>query len=98
LFGKTTLNMPPSSLVFIGVITPISGILGSLTWPVLQRRYNWSNLKILIILVIMASMIPAYGCLGFVPFFRRVGFGGLTTRGEMFGLALFFGAFACPSV
>ena len=83
--------MQPSALVLIGVITPTAGILGSLVWPVLQRRYAWTNLKVLIILVIMASMIPAYGCLGFLPLFRRVKFGGLTTQGEMFGLAVYFG-------
>ncbi|KAF8883023.1 vacuole effluxer Atg22 like-domain-containing protein [Infundibulicybe gibba] len=38
LFGKTTLNMPPSSLILVGVLTPTSGILGSLVWPVLQRK------------------------------------------------------------
>jgi len=83
--------MQPSALILIGVITPSSGILGSLIWPLLQRRYGWTNLKVLIILVVMASMIPAYGCLGFVPVFRQVKFGGLTTQGEMFGLAVYFG-------
>jgi hypothetical protein len=40
----------------------------------------------------MASMIPAYGCLGF--FFQgRARFGGLTTQREMFALAIYFGAF-----
>jgi len=37
-------------------------------------------------------MIPAYGCLGF--FFQgRARFGGLTTQGEMFALAVYFGVF-----
>jgi len=44
-----------------------------------------------VLLVIMASMIPAYGCLGF--FFQgRTKFGGLTTQEEMFGLAVYFGS------
>ncbi|TDL18163.1 MFS general substrate transporter [Rickenella mellea] len=95
LFGKTTLNMSPSALILIGVITPSSGIIGSLLWPLLQRRLGYSNLKILVILVVMASMIPAYGCLGFLPLFGEQGkmrFGGLTTQGEMFGLAVYFGS------
>jgi UMF1 family MFS transporter len=92
LFGKTTLNMQPSALILIGVLTPTSGIVGSLIWPVLQRRYVWTNLKVLIILVVMASAIPAYGCLGFLNAFQGNGrFGGLTTQGEMFGLAVYFG-------
>jgi len=84
--------MQPSALILIGVLTPTSGIVGSLIWPVLQRRYVWTNLKVLIILVVMASAIPAYGCLGFLNAFQGNGrFGGLTTQGEMFGLAVYFG-------
>jgi UMF1 family MFS transporter len=84
--------MQPSALILVGVLTPTSGILGSLIWPVLQRRYKWSNLKVLIILVTLASLMPAYGCLGFLPVLKGKGrFGGLTTQGELFGLAVFFG-------
>lgn len=92
LFGKTTLGMPPSALILIGVLTPTAGILGSLLWPILQRRLGWSNLRILVVLVIMASLIPAYGCLGFLPVFQgsQVKFGGLTTWGEMYVLAVYF--------
>ncbi|KAF7328870.1 Autophagy-related protein [Mycena venus] len=92
LFGKTVLNMQPSSLILIGVLTPFSGILGSLLWPMLQRRFGWSNLRVIIILVILASVIPAYGCLGFLIRGNNLRFGGLTTPGEMFGLALYFGS------
>jgi UMF1 family MFS transporter len=93
LFGKTTLNMKPSALILMGVVAPTSGILGSLLWPVLQRRYAWTNLKVIVILVVMASAIPAYGCLGFLEIFQgsATRFGGLTTQGEMFGLAVYFG-------
>ncbi|SJL06496.1 related to Autophagy-related protein 22-1 [Armillaria ostoyae] len=64
LFGKTSLNMQPSALILIGVLTPCAGILGSLLWPLIQRKFLWSNLKVLIILVVLCSAIPAYGCLG----------------------------------
>ncbi|KAF5376431.1 hypothetical protein D9615_008652 [Tricholomella constricta] len=94
LFGKTTLHMKPSALILVGVLTPTAGILGSLAWPVLQRRFEWTNLKVIVILVMMASAIPAYGCLGFLPVFQgdATRFGGLTTQGEMFALAVYFGS------
>ena len=92
LFGKTTLHMSPSALILIGVLTPASGILGSLAWPYLQRKFNWSNLKVLLILITLASLIPLYGCLGFVTQ-GRFAFGGLTTQEEMFGLAVYFGPY-----
>ncbi|KAG2144452.1 autophagy-related protein 22-like protein [Suillus bovinus] len=92
LFGKTTLHMQASSLVLIGAITPLSGIIGSLVSPILQRKFMWSNLHVLVLLVMMVSLIPAYGCLGFLPVFKGTArFGGLTTQGEMFGLAVYFG-------
>ncbi|KAF8624282.1 hypothetical protein AX15_005953 [Amanita polypyramis BW_CC] len=92
LFGKTVLHMPPSSLILVGVFTPASGILGSLLWPSLQKRFGWSNLRVLVILVLMASAVPAYGCLGFLMQGTGARFGGLTTPGEMFGLAVYFGS------
>ena len=83
--------MQPSALILVGVISTASGICGSLFWPFLQRRYGWTNHRILVTLVILCSMVPAYGCLGFLSVLRRAKFGGLTTQGEMFGLAMYFG-------
>lgn len=90
--------MPSSKLILIGVITSSSGIFGSLIWPLVQRRIGWSDLRMVKLLISLVSLIPLYGCLGFLPVFRKqpgqggVSFGGLTTPGEMYGLAVFFGA------
>jgi len=83
--------MPASSLILIGIITPTSGILGSLLWPQIQRKFSLSNLSTLVILVLLASLIPLYGCLGFLFQIFSFRFGGLTAPGEMFGLAVIFG-------
>ncbi|KAI0684870.1 autophagy-related protein 22-like protein [Cytidiella melzeri] len=71
LFAKTSLYMPESFLILIGIITPVSGITGSLAWPYVQRRYAWTNLRVFVTLVCMASVAPTYGCLGFLPVFRE---------------------------
>ena len=70
----------------------MSGIAGSLMWPRIQRLYGWTNLRVLVTLVCLASLLPAYGCLGFLSVFHngRLKFGGLTTPGEMYGLAVYF--------
>jgi UMF1 family MFS transporter len=90
LFAKTTLELPPSSLIIVGLLTPTAGILGSLIWPKIQRALKLSNKAILMILVMLASFVPLYGCLGFLPSLKgRVG--GLVTAGEMYALAVYFG-------
>ncbi|KAI0084534.1 autophagy-type protein 22 [Irpex rosettiformis] len=94
LFAKTSLHMPASSLILIGIITPVSGIAGSLAWPYVQRRFAWTNLRVLVTLVCLASLVPAYGCLGFLSVFKegKVKFGGLTAPGEIYVLAVYFGS------
>lgn len=91
LFAKTVLFMPASSLILIGIIVPVFGIIGSLAWPLLQRRLGLGNLRMVMILVVLASLAPVYGCLGFLPLFQRIGFGGMNSPGEMYGLAVYFG-------
>jgi UMF1 family MFS transporter len=90
LFAKTTLHMPPSSLVLVGVLTPSAGILGALLWPIVQRRLRLTSLRVLVLLVIAASAIPLYGVIGlFAPRGARWG---LRVPAEMFVLAVYFGA------
>ncbi|KAH8105196.1 MFS general substrate transporter [Cristinia sonorae] len=92
LFAKIVLHMPPSSLILVSIIAPTSGVLGSLVMPALQKRFAWTNVRVLVTLVLFASLIPVYGCVGFLPIFKdHLKFGGLTTPGEMYGLAFVFG-------
>ncbi|KAF8329799.1 autophagy-related protein 22-like protein [Cantharellus anzutake] len=105
LFAKTTLHMGASSLVLIGALSPAAGMIGAVAWPIAQRKLKLNNIQTLTVLVIITLLIPAYGCLGFLPYFRsgkvsaqeinKVGvlrFGGLTTPGEMYVLATLFGS------
>lgn len=98
LFAKTTLFMSTPELILLGILAPLCGIAGALLWPRVAHRYGLSNLHTLVLLVCLATLIPLYGCLGFLPLFKRVGFGGLTTSSEMYALAVFFGANLCPSL
>ncbi|KAH8983055.1 MFS general substrate transporter [Lactarius hatsudake] len=90
LFAKTTLHMPPSSLVLVGVLTPSAGILGALLWPAVQRRFGLTSLRVLVLLVVAGSVIPAYGVIGlFAP---RGAKWGLRVPAEMYAFAVYFGA------
>ncbi|KAG8760520.1 Autophagy protein 22 [Serendipita sp. 396] len=92
LFAKTTLLLPPKSLIIVGLLTPAAGIAGSILWPRIQHGFHLSNKKVLVILILLASLVPAYGCLGFLPFFKGRAVGGLTTAGELYVLAAYFGS------
>ncbi|EJD38369.1 hypothetical protein AURDEDRAFT_72243 [Auricularia subglabra TFB-10046 SS5] len=85
-------------LIIVGVLTPTAGIGGAVLWPRIQHAASWSNIRVVLTLVVLASLIPVYGCLGFLSIFHGDGasgkyhFGGLTTKGEMFALAVYFGS------
>ena len=70
----------------------MAGIAGSLLWPRLQRVLHFSNQGILVTLILLASLVPLYGCLGFLPFFKGKPIGGLVTAHELYVLAVYFGS------
>ena len=39
--------MSASSLILVGILAPGSGIIGSLVWPRVQRKFGWTNLRVL---------------------------------------------------
>ena len=52
----------------MGVLTPSVGTLGTLLWPILQRRLRLTSLHVLILLTIAASIILLYSVTGlFAP-------------------------------
>ena len=85
--------MPPSSLILVGVLTPSVGILGTLLWPILQRRLRLTSLHVLLLLTIAASIILLYSVTGlFAPRGARWG---LCVPVEIFVLAVHFGVVRC---
>jgi MFS-type transporter involved in bile tolerance (Atg22 family) len=83
LFAKTTLDLPTSSLISIAILTPLSGIGGSLLFPLLQSYHYLprSNLSILILLIVLSTSIPLYGLIS------------LENRLEIYLLSILFGIF-----
>ncbi|KAF8261605.1 autophagy-related protein 22-like protein [Lactarius quietus] len=66
-FAKTTLHMPLSSLILLGILAPSAEILDALVWPAV-RRLQLNSLCVLMLLVVAASLIPLYGVIGlFAP-------------------------------
>ncbi|KAG8708551.1 Autophagy protein 22 [Ceratobasidium sp. 423] len=93
LFAKTELHMEPASLAFMSVIGTACGITGAFMWPVISRL-SWLNLtppRTVLLCVSLMACVPAYGLLGFLPIVKRMGWGGLTHKAEMYGVGAVYG-------
>jgi UMF1 family MFS transporter len=86
MYASSTLKMPPSKIIIIGVLVQLAAVISSFYVPRLQKRLGYTNLKILIWTVALAQLFPAYACLGLI-----LPFGGLRTAGEMYFMATWFG-------
>ena len=95
LFAKTTLGIGPSGLALIGIIATSAGILGAILWPrVLTPRLKFlhnSPHRTIIFILLLSLTIPLYGLLGFLPFFKRLGFGGIVNKYEIYCVGFVFG-------
>lgn len=60
LFAKTTLGMSAQELVWVGVLTPLAGIVGALAWPKFQHRWlDTTDLQTLRIIVALATLVSS---------------------------------------
>ncbi|KAJ6261141.1 hypothetical protein Dda_3807 [Drechslerella dactyloides] len=90
VFAKTNLGMTPPELAAIGVIMPISGVIGAFSWPKISNWAGWSVSQTILVCIALFAVIPLYGLLGLLQFVKNAGFG-LTRPGEMYALAIWFG-------
>lgn len=94
LFAKTELDMSAPSLAIIGVLVVFSGMAGAMLIPknIQPRLEKISSKKLqggtngIIFVIIIASVIPFYGILGF--YFKNLG---LNRPWEMYILAAWYG-------
>jgi UMF1 family MFS transporter len=95
LFAKTTLGIGPSGLALIGILATSAGIIGAILWPrVLTPRLKFlhnSPHRTVVFVLSLTLIIPFYGLLGFLPIFKRLGFGGLVNKYEIYVVAFIFG-------
>ncbi|KAF3902596.1 hypothetical protein ABW21_db0208124 [Orbilia brochopaga] len=90
VFAKTNLGMSPPELAGIGVIMPISGVIGAFSWPKISNWAGWSVSQTILVCIALFALIPMYGLLGLLESVKHAGFG-LTRPGEMYALAIWFG-------
>ncbi|GAA5833672.1 hypothetical protein JCM9279_001593 [Rhodotorula babjevae] len=61
LFAKTSLGLPTSSLIYVAILTPLSGLVGALACPLLQSHLHLSTHRLLIVIVILSLAVPIWG-------------------------------------
>ena len=91
LFAKTTLHMKPAALVMISVISTTFGVLGAFGWSYVSRAFGLRPHQTILVCIGMFELIPLYGLLGYIPFVRSWGVGGLQQAWEMYPLAAVYG-------
>lgn len=91
LFAKTTLHMKPAALVLISVISTTFGVLGAFGWSYVSRAFGLRPHQTILVCIGLFELIPLYGLLGYLPFVRAWGVGGLQQPWEMYPLAGVYG-------
>lgn len=91
LFARTELHMGTIPIALLSITATTSGIAGAFAWPHISRRFNLQAKSTIIACMIMMEIIPLYGLLGFVPFIKAWGFGGLQQAWEIYPLGFVHG-------
>jgi UMF1 family MFS transporter len=91
LFARTELNMGTIPVVFLSLTSITFGMIGAFAWPRIAAYYSLMPKTILIFCVMAMELIPIYGLLGYLPFVKRLGVGGLQRPWEIYPLGVVHG-------
>lgn len=91
LFAKTELKMATASVAAISVTACLASLAGAFSWPVVARRFGLRSNQVIIRCILLFEIVPLYGLLGYLPFVKAWGVGGLQQPWEIFPLAVVHG-------
>jgi MFS transporter, UMF1 family len=91
LFARTELHMDTVSIAILSITATTSGIAGAFTWPIISRRLALKNNQTIIACMILMEVIPVYGLMGYLPFVKAWGVGGLQQAWEIYPLGFIHG-------
>ncbi|KAK9325687.1 autophagy-related protein 22-like protein [Lipomyces orientalis] len=67
LFARTELHMGPAALAIVGIITMMFGVVGAIVFSRYVQKYlNIPPNMVIVLIVGLTTLIPAYGLFGFV--------------------------------
>ncbi|KAL1593444.1 Autophagy protein 22 [Nothophoma quercina] len=91
LFARTELQMSTIAIALLSITSIGAGIIGAFAWPRIAARYTLQSKTVLLLCVAGMEIIPLYGLLGYIPFFKRLGFIGLQQAWEIYPVAVLHG-------
>lgn len=91
LFARIELHMGTIAIALLSITVTCSGIAGAFIWPKISTRYSLQTKQTIIACIIMMEIIPIYGLIGFLPFIKALGTGGLQQAWEIYPLGIVFG-------
>jgi UMF1 family MFS transporter len=91
LFARTELKMGTVPIAILSITATSSGIAGAFFWPIISRRYNLQTNRTIICCIVLMEIIPLYGLLGYLPFIKSWGVGGLQQFWEIYPLGFVHG-------
>lgn len=91
LFARTELHMSTTAIALVSITVMVSGILGAWAWPRISTYFNLKSNQTILACILLFEIIPLYGLLGYLPFIKSWGVGGLQQPWEIFPLAIIHG-------
>lgn len=91
LFARTELQMSTVAIALLSITATSAGIAGAFVWPILSHRFALKTNQVIVACIVMMEVIPLYGLLGYVPFIKSWGVGGLQQTWEIYPLGFLLG-------
>lgn len=91
LFARTELEMGTVAIALLSITATTSGILGAFLWPIISRKFGWRTNRTIIACILLMEIIPVYGLMGYIPFIKARGVGGLQQAWEIYPLGVIHG-------
>jgi len=91
LFARTELKMDTVPIAILSITATCSGIAGAFAWPLLARHFGLRPHNTIVACVFLMLIIPIYGLIGYLPFVKAWGVGGLQQAWEIYPLGVVHG-------
>ncbi|KAI9659343.1 MAG: Autophagy protein 22 [Bathelium mastoideum] len=91
LFARTELKLGTAAIALLSITATAAGIAGSFCWPKIADKYDLKPISVLLCCIFMYEFILLYGLVGFIPFVKGLGVGGLQQWWEIYPLGFLLG-------